>query len=147
MTNHFKDDLSFGEDSEYRFIEAIKHKFHAMYKIGGNFKPYDVVGIKHDGKLVTFEVKHERLYNDTGNVAIEIACNGKPSGLASTKSTYWVVELDDGFWYCDTDKLYNTVFLMGDYDFQVKSGGDGNSAKMALMRGSDFKEFFTKISL
>ena len=37
------------------------------------------------------EVKTERdIWVNTGNVAIEIRCNGKPSGLSTPESTVWV---------------------------------------------------------
>ena len=37
------------------------------------------------------EVKTERdIWKTTGNVAIEIRCDGKPSGLSTTESTVWI---------------------------------------------------------
>ena len=37
------------------------------------------------------EVKTERdIWKTTGNVAIEIRCNGKPSGLSTTEAYTWV---------------------------------------------------------
>ena len=37
------------------------------------------------------EVKTERdWWAKTGNIAIEVACNGKPSGISVTKCDYWI---------------------------------------------------------
>ena len=37
------------------------------------------------------EVKTERdIWVTTGNIAIEIRCNGKPSGLSTTESNVWI---------------------------------------------------------
>ena len=37
------------------------------------------------------EIKTERdKWKDTGNIAIEIRCNGKPSGLTTTEASAWV---------------------------------------------------------
>ena len=37
------------------------------------------------------EVKTERdIWVTTGNVAIEIRCNGKPSGLSTTEASVWI---------------------------------------------------------
>ena len=37
------------------------------------------------------EVKTERdIWKTTGNIAIEIRCDGKPSGLSTTESTVWI---------------------------------------------------------
>ena len=43
------------------------------------------------------EVKTERdWWFKTGNIAIEMECNGKPSGVMATKSDYWVHILAEG---------------------------------------------------
>ena len=43
------------------------------------------------------EVKTERdWWFKTGNIAIEVECNGKPSGIMATKADYWVHILAEG---------------------------------------------------
>ena len=53
-------------------------------------------GEKYEGCLADLlnrgkvEVKTERdLWVDTGNIAVEIRCNGKPSGLSTTEADWW----------------------------------------------------------
>ena len=54
------------------------------------------------------EVKTERdIWVTTGNVAIEIRCNGKPSGLSTTEASVWIHLL-----------AYNGV-IKGGYLFKV----------------------------
>ena len=37
------------------------------------------------------EIKTERdIWRNTGNIAIEIRCNGKPSGISTTESSVWM---------------------------------------------------------
>ena len=69
--NKFDIDLKYGQDRENRIEKILK-----------------------EGKL---EVKTERdWWFKSGNIAIEIECNGKPSGVMATKSDYWVHILADG---------------------------------------------------
>ena len=50
-----------------------------------------------DKDKTKIEVKTERdWWFKTGNIAIEIECNGKPSGVMATKSDYWCHILADG---------------------------------------------------
>ncbi|PHQ85266.1 MAG: hypothetical protein COB63_03185, partial [Candidatus Pelagibacter sp.] len=43
-------------------------------------------------KRSTFEFKTERNYwYKTGNMAVEVECYGKPSGISITKAKYWCV--------------------------------------------------------
>ena len=60
------------------------------------------------------EVKTERdWWYKTGNIAIEIECRGKPSGLYATEADYWVHILHkDGKDYC---KLFSSLVLSFNY--------------------------------
>lgn len=64
MANNFKADLEFGQLGE-AFVSEL-------------------------GKDVSIEVKTDRKWHKTGNIFIEISCNGKPSGIMSTKASYLV---------------------------------------------------------
>ncbi len=60
----------------------------------GQLREKRLAKILFDKKL---EVKTERdWWRKTGNIAIEIECNGKPSGLTVTKASHWVHILADG---------------------------------------------------
>lgn len=48
------------------------------------------------GKDVSIEVKRDRMAFDTGNIFLEVSCNGKPSGIMSTEASYWVHLLPKG---------------------------------------------------
>ena len=50
----------------------------------------DFVRDLQDGNTF-IEVKTERdIWKTTGNIAIEIRCNGKPSGISTTGSSVWI---------------------------------------------------------
>lgn len=64
MANNFKADLAYGQLGE-SFVSEL-------------------------GKDVSIEVKRDRLALSTGNIFLEVECNGKPSGIMSTQASYWV---------------------------------------------------------
>jgi len=82
------------------------------------------------------EVKTERdWWFKTGNIAIEMECNGKPSGVMATKSDYWVHILAEGEKdYCrlifDTKTIKR---LAKKYISTLKAGGDGFRSKFVLI--------------
>ena len=108
--NKFDIDLRYGQDREERIEKILK-----------------------EGKL---EVKTERdWWFKTGNIAIEIECNGKPSGIMVTKADYWVNILANGDkdycrLICDTKTIKK---LTKKYIGTLKNGGDGWRSKFVLI--------------
>ena len=82
------------------------------------------------------EVKTERdWWYKTGNIAIEIECYGKPSGLMTTESDIWIHVLATGDTdYCklvfDVPKLKQIVEKFKD---RTKMVGDYKAAKCVLI--------------
>jgi hypothetical protein len=94
------------------------------------------------------EVKTERgLWEKTGNLAFEYRCNGKPSGIAATKSEWWAHLLSrdgkpiGGFIFnvaklkCKLREGYKSK------KYRLVDGGDGNRASMILVPISQVYEF------
>jgi hypothetical protein len=110
VNNKFDIDLKYGQEREDRIEKILK-----------------------EGKL---EVKTERdWWFKTGNIAIEIECNGKPSGIMVTKADYWVHILANGDKdYCrlifDTKTIKK---LTKKYISTLKNGGDGWRSKFVLI--------------
>ena len=92
------------------------------------------------------EVKTERdIWKRTGNVAIEIRCKGKPSGLSTTESDVWIHLLsykgviEGGFLFkvgVLKDKIKELHKSGG---LKMVMGGDDNASQMALL---PIKELF-----
>jgi len=89
-----------------------------------------------DKDKTKIEVKTERdWWFKTGNICIEIECNGKPSGVMSTTSDYWCHILADGDKdYCrlifDTSTIKR---LAKKYIKTLQKGGDGWRSKFVLV--------------
>ena len=84
----------------------------------------------------TSEVKSERdQWHRTGNIAIELACYGRPSGLATTESDIWVHNLiKDKEHICTlmfkTQTLRNFIEKMNP---RTIYGGDNNASLLCLV--------------
>lgn len=89
------------------------------------------------------EVKTERdTWRDTGNLCFEYECRGKPSGVATTESDYWVHLLTvDGI--CYGGHIWATPYLKAFlrrvwqkpmfFGARVVAGGDDNASLMLLV--------------
>jgi len=92
------------------------------------------------------EVKTERdIWVTTGNIAIEIRCNGKPSGLSTTESSVWIHLLahnnviKGGFLFKVDELKAKIKKLHESEDLKLVMGGDNNASQMALL---PIKELF-----
>ena len=123
-------------------IEELK-KFDIDLAFGEKGEEFVKDVLQGNGKI---EVKTERdKWEGTGNIAIEIRCNGKLSGLSATESKTWVhlLSVNDkirGGFIFDTDYLKDIVkSLVKDGKAKVTMGGDFNASQMVLL---PIKELF-----
>ena len=86
------------------------------------------------------EVKTERdIWKKTGNIAIELRCKGKPSGVSTTESTVWIHLLAykgviEGGFLLKVDELKDKIKkLHNDGNLNLVMGGDDNASQMALL--------------
>ena len=104
----------------------------------GNIGEEHIQNIFDGNSLV--EVKTERdIWKTTGNIAVEIRCNGKLSGLSVTEADTWIHllsydnKIEGGF-------IFNTSYLkdrIGELhknkEVKVTMGGDDNLSQMVLV--------------
>ena len=91
-------------------------------------------------KNTKVEVKTERdIWKTTGNIAVEIRCNGKLSGLSVTEAQTWIHLLSykgkiEGGFIIDTGYLKDRIGeLHRDNELKIVMGGDNNMSQMALV--------------
>jgi hypothetical protein len=103
----------------------------------GQVREKIVADMLQDKKI---EVKSERgMWLQTGNIAIEYECYGKPSGINATNSDYWFHNL------CVGDEVFATLVFetkvlkkiinasINENQVRSVSGGDHNASKMYLI--------------
>ena len=86
------------------------------------------------------EVKTERdIWKTTGNIAVEIRCSGKPSGISTTGSAIWIHLLSDndkivGGYIFSVDYLKQKIIdLKKEGKLKMTMGGDFNASQMVLI--------------
>ncbi len=132
----FKQDLAFGQASEF----LLKHHLELE-----GINPRSITDATGDLEYnVMVEVKADRKWQDTGNVALEILRDGKPTGLSTTSADIIVYVLDgiSAFWYVRTEEL--KTFLKSIRVKRVK-GGDGNRTEVILLTLSQFHAIFKRL--
>ena len=83
--------------------------------------------------LKTVEVKRDFKTSETGNVAIEYACSGEPSGITSTKAKWWALFINEEVCILiQTCKLRDIISQYLGTSRDV-SGGDNNQNQMVLV--------------
>ena len=150
----FTNDLKFGKEGEMKIVHHLVKK---GLKFKGTsddvekdnkdeFKYYDLLFINSQGRYVKIEVKTDNWVTsqkDSGNLVIEKSCNGKPSGISTSKSDYWVyyfANLDqDNLWMIRKADLKTLVELNS---FHLASGGDNNRTFNWLIPRYEFKHYF-----
>tara|TARA_Y100001972_G_scaffold28520_1_gene35066 strand:+ start:5977 stop:6441 length:465 start_codon:yes stop_codon:yes gene_type:complete len=92
------------------------------------------------------EVKTERdIWKDTGNIAIEVRCNGVPSGISTTGSAVWIHllsynnKIEGGFIFSVDDLKDKIRRLLKEEKARLVMGGDFDSSQMVLL---PIKELF-----
>lgn len=132
----FRQDLEFGQASEL----LLKH--HLELEGINSTSINDATGdLMYE---VMVEVKSDRKWQETGNVAIEIRRDGKPTGISTTGADIIVYVLDgvSAFWYVRTEEL--KTFLKSIETKRVM-GGDGNRTEMVLLTLSQFFAVFKRL--
>jgi hypothetical protein len=119
IKNNFDIDLDFGKVGEKK-IEQL---------------------FEGDGRI---EVKTERdIWKRTKNIAVEIRCRGKLSGISTTDAKMWIHMLKDGGggFIFPVDELRKKIKQrQEDGTLKLVMGGDDNAAQLALL---PIKELFT----
>lgn len=109
--------------------------------------------------LSTIEVKTDYAVSDTGNIAIEHECRGRPSGIARTDATWWCEALA-GSEFADDDGIPEVLVLIrtgrlrdiiarlrDDGELQEAPGGEDGASKMWLLRPKELIRPKAKIAI
>jgi hypothetical protein len=133
-------DLKIGNQYEKKYVDMIDYDSYEISK--GCFKPYDIKVVNGD-ITTTYEIKADRMTAKTGNVVIEYACNGKPSGITSSEADYWVYFIvgTDEYIKISTADLRQLI-TDKKYTRSLK-GGDGWRSQMYLFPKTVFQEYIS----
>jgi len=142
----FLQDLQDGQQIEKEFSAYLKSDLGYIYtaNIEGKCKDADIVAKKPYLEWESFEIKHDKKFNITKNVCIELQCSDKASGVMRTTSDYIVYRLGEEWYWCKPTVLRKWLWTNKD-KYRVIKGGTGWRAELALVPIDKFKSIFDKI--
>ncbi|MDG3581775.1 hypothetical protein [Galbibacter pacificus] len=98
---NFEKDLQFGEQFEQLILQKIQKKYPKAYKVEGYHKEYDL----YVNEKITIEIKVDNQTIKTNNILVESQCNGKKSGITTTKASHWCFITHQNVIWVTTKKL------------------------------------------
>jgi hypothetical protein len=102
--------------------------------IEGKIAEGSLARLLQDDSGMTVEVKRDFKFADTGNIAVEGSCNGKPSGIMATEAEWWAYVLDGPGYDGEVVVLMKTERLRKLIaPLPVRSGGDKGMARFKLL--------------
>lgn len=104
----------------------------AEYFRRAGFDTFKTIGRADFDLLLTaaVEVKVDRKAATTGNVAVEVAYAGQPSGVMTSPATYWAFLIDDEAIIVRTEGLRAAVLAR---PLPEVDAGDGHKARVRLL--------------
>ncbi len=124
MMTKFEKDLQNGKEYEKKALLHIQKKYPKAHIIDGYCLDWDIYIPELE---IGVEVKSDAQYQATGNFYVEYFCNGKPSGISTTKAKIYYIYLDKRY-IIKTEDLKDKCrkYLNTDRD---KKGGDNMASK------------------
>ena len=138
----FHSDLAFGEKGERLVLKKVQIKYPKAYKIEGFCKEWDIFVPE---KGIGIEVKSDRASHRTGNVVIEDSYGGRPSGIETTKATWWAYITKCHLYWITPDKIKECI-----KDNNIESldcaplSGDTKRKSLYLIKEKVFKNYATR---
>ena len=137
----FQTDLAFGEQGELFVLKKLHYKYPKAYKVEGYCKEWDLFVPE---KEIGIEVKSDRATHKTGNVVIENKYGGAPSGIETTKATWWAYITKDNLYWITPDKIKECI---KDNNLQsldcAPLNGDTKRKNLYLIKETLFKQYTT----
>lgn len=142
--NKFQQDLLVGQTAEDVVADILKNRY-SITVTKNNSTSYNTLK-EYDLLLdnsVKVEVKHDLMATQTKNLALEIECNKKPSGITASKASLWIYLIDETIYIFKLKDLIDEV-QKGTYH-RIVYGGDGGRARLALFNLNQITKLATKI--
>lgn len=140
----FKEDLEEWKKAEREFAALLISTWWASeVKIPEwRFPDYDIWAKKRGGREKTFEIKTNKIYNTTGDVAFEVHNGWKPSAILTSKADYIVYQLGWEFYYQETWLLR---WLLHTLPHEEKMWGDGGKSTLYIIKWEYMSDLFKKL--
>lgn len=124
----WEDDLAYGKAGELMALEMIEYD-EVVYAPDRQFPDYDFT-VRHQDDWIPCEVKRDSYTKRTGNIVIEFSSAGKPSGIATTKSVWYIyiVDGEPSAYFIPTQRLREAIANKEYYAIRRVAEGGKNEA-------------------
>ena len=142
----FKTTLEWWLEVERKFAATMLAKYPQIEKV--EFAP-DMPFKDRDVKLTinwverTYEVKRDYKSQETWNIALEIRCNNKPSGIFASKADYIIYCFDD--WEFYRQKRWELLYRVADIHKYKTLWWDWERAEMYIINKELLPLLFNKL--
>jgi len=138
---NFRQDLQVSKETEKEVADILARLYSAKIKEFRTDNKYDILA-EIEGSDVKFEVKEDFMCVDTGNVAVEYECRGKPSGISTSDADFYIYKLetkDKGIHYImhSSDTLKKMIEER-EYFRKVNGGDKGSNTMNYLFKYDTF---------
>lgn len=141
----FNKDLNRGESGEKVIGNYFKSIGWSVKYNPNKNADYDLM-IKKGDKIISLEVKTDEYYlkRKTNNMVFEVSCNGKPSGINSTKADYYIYYFPaENLFYLSSIKTIRSILPL----CITTMGGDKNLSKLYLVDRTEWCDKFKIIEI
>lgn len=142
---NFVKDLASSKKGEQLVVKYFEQEMSGKLIEINNTNAWDLkFEVQNVGNIFTVEVKTD-FFPRIANMAIEVACRGKPSGLMTSKATFYsyVFYSLREVWTIPTDELKDIM----DLAHQVSIGGDkGSNTVVFLLDREKVREHFNIVT-
>ena len=137
---NFRRDLERGQTYELKALELLEYDSYERPE--GKFSDYDIKTCK-DGKYTKYEVKADFSAKRTGNLGIEFYCNGKPSGVSTTKADFWLhFDVDEPNYSCYIMPVKELKkHIVDNPDYKRCRGGDFNRSQLVCIPKKNLNKY------
>ena len=91
----------------------------------------------------TYEIKRDFKSQETWNIALEIKCNWKPSGIYASKADYIIYCLNENVFYWQD--RWELLYRIADINKYKTLGWDGDRAEMYIIKKELLPLLFNKL--
>ena len=140
---NFNTDLSKAKKEEVEAAGLVLKQYPAYRRVEDTLRfnddnRYDFSFLTENKNRIKFEVKDDDYSFRSENIAIEVKCRGKKSGIAVTEAKFWIHKIR-GTFYMFRTKVIKEKIENKEYERFVDNGGDpGSYTNMYLFKQDKF---------
>ena len=138
----FENSLGVGKDREEEVMAFMRAQGHFPVPIPGYFKGYDFFNAN---TKQAYEVKQDWKSRYSGNLVVEIAFGGRPSGLSTTTADWWIFHTGEEYIFMQPETIRKLIEKERLRPAKFVGKGDVKQKKAYLVPVKTIKRYAEKV--